>query len=342
MVFVERLANGAATSVTCSLSPVLALIRAIGGRLIGHVLAISGLLTVLQLSASLYMIAVYDYALPTGSAVALAGLTALACVLHMSFSVLDHLRARLICRAGLGLVERLDGQLLKAFEREETDWGSGLLDDVERVRNFLTGVGLGAVLDVTWLPVFLLALFLVHPALGLFGFAGTLLLAALALLSAVHERDGWSDILHVRASRYALARAFRVSGSRVPRPLCEADLVPRWRALSRSYAEMTYLAAVTLISAQALGKGARLMLQSAGVGLGAMLVLNGGLSAGALFASSLMLARTFACLDGALAHWPGFAGACDSLRRLGAELTDCNTCPTQLLGAGAKRSWSRS
>jgi ATP-binding cassette subfamily C protein len=253
------------------------------------------------------MLAVYDQALPSGSVAALAILTGLATILHALFAVFDAIRARIVCRAGLGFVEFLDGEMLAAAE------GHGRcrapLDDVECVRRFLTGGGPCAAFDVLWLPAFLTAIFLLHPALGVFACVGSLLLALLAVSAEARSRTAGLAFQAARRRRYILSRDLR----RVDR-LTDARVRRRWRTLSRSYSEVTFAVADRALAAMALGKGLRLVLQSAGLGLSAFLVIGGSLSPGALFASPLLLARTFACLDGALLHWSGFVAARESYR----------------------------
>jgi ABC-type protease/lipase transport system fused ATPase/permease subunit len=131
---------------------------------------------VLLLSTSFYMLVVYDRILPSRSVTDLAVLTGLVAALHMAFAILDWIRARVMCRVGLGFVEILDGYVLE--RARDGRGGLALLDDVERVRRFLISAGPCALFDALWLPVFLIAVFLVHPVLGLF---------------AVPERSCWPE-----------------------------------------------------------------------------------------------------------------------------------------------------
>lgn len=315
MVVIGRRDGGAATGRYHAFFSPAGRIAAGAGWLVVRVLALSGLLTALQLASSLYMLVVFDHVLPASSVTALAVLTALVCALHVSYAVLDHIRARWVCRAGLGLVERLDGQVLGSLEAGDARHGIALLDDVERVRAFLTGAGPCAVLDLLWLPAFLVVVFVLHPALGFFASAATLLLAGLSFPSVLRDGAG-HELASARTGRYALAKKFRGARGVLAGALLNGGLALRWQALSRAYSETTFSAASRVLSLAALGKGVRLALQSVGVGLCALLVIGGSLGPGALFAASLMLGRTFACLDGALAHGQAFLAARESYRRL--------------------------
>lgn len=282
-------------------------------------LAISGLLAVLQMAMSLYMLAVFDQVLPSGSVATLAVLTGLVAGLHMTFAVLDTIRARILGRAGLAFVERFDDDVLEALQNE-SGGGFALLDDVERLRRFVTSAGPCAALDALWLPAFLGALGFLHPVLGLFACGGALLLVSLKALGDLREREHGRGLYQTRRTRYVMAWDLYAGPSGADRRARWRDAAVHLRELSRSYSAMTSAAQDRAVSAMALGKSLRLVLQSAGLALGALLVIEGALSPGALFASSLILARTFACLDGALLHWRGFVVARGSYLRLAAAV----------------------
>lgn len=284
-----------------------------------RLMGLSGLLAVLHVSASLYMLAIYDQVLPSGSVLALAVLVGLATALHALSAVLDVYRARVVLRAGLDHVEMLDRRVVGVLQRKRSGLGPVLLDDVERVRRFLTGTGPCAVFDGLWTPAFLFAVFVVHPALGVFACAAMALLAWITFSTEARERAARHPIRLVRRQRYVLVRSLQAG-----RPRCDGgqrpDSVRRWRALSRCYSDLTFSAYVRTLPAVGLGKGLRPGLQSAGVGLAALLAIEGMVSPGALFASSLLLGRTLASLDGALVHWRGLVAARESYLRLAAAI----------------------
>lgn len=299
--------------------PVASAVRAFGGAVVSAV-AVSGLLAGLQLSTSLYTVAVYDRVLPSGNVTALAVLTGLVLALHAAFAVLDAVRARGVCRAGLSVVEDLDRSVPKVLQAHGEARGLMLLDDVERVRRFLTSAAPCALLDVIWLPAFLGAAFLLHPALGLYAVAGTGVLAGLAIAAELRGRAAGLALASARRTRYVLAWDLYTGRHGLAARVRWQDPLLHWQVLSRVYAEATSSAQDRAASAAALGKGLRLALLSAGLGLGALLAVGGALSPGALFASSLVLGRAFSCLDAALLHVRGFADARDSYDRITAVM----------------------
>lgn len=293
--------------------------RGQGGALL-RTLALSGLLAMLHVSASLYMLAIYDQVLPSGSVTALAALVALATVFHGLSVALDVRRTRAVLRAGLDHVELLDRRVLTALKQENGGLAFALLDDVERVRRFLTGPGPCAVLDGLWTPAFLFAVFVVHPVLGAFACAAMALLAWLALSTEVREREARHPVRLARRARYVLVRDLQACRSHGDGARW-LDTIRRWRVLSRSYSELTFSAYVRTLPAVGLGRGLRPALQSAGVGLAALLAIEGLISPGALLAASLLIGRTLGALDGALAHWQGLVAARESHQRLAAAIS---------------------
>jgi ATP-binding cassette subfamily C protein len=65
-----------------------------------------------------------------------------------------------------------------------------------------------------------------------------------------------------------------------------------------------------------LAKVARMVLQSAVLGVGALLVIKGEASAGIIIAGAILSARSLAPLEQTIAHWKGFSAARQSWRRL--------------------------
>ena len=281
-----------------------------------RVVVLSGLLALLQLSTSFYMLMIYDRVLPSGSVMALAGLTGLMVALHAAFAGLDAIRARIVCRAGLRIVEHLDRGLLAALGAGRRDRALSLLNDAERVRGFLIGAGPCVAFDLLWLPAFVVAAFFVHPVLGAFAVGGALVLASATAWSERHVRLAGRHLHEARHLRHVLAWDLQAGPAGAGRRALSQGATRSWDTLSRRYDETTLRTAVRTHTAQAVGKGVRLTLQSAGLGLGALLAVEGLLSTGGLIASSLIFARTFACLDGALVHWSRFVAARESYQRL--------------------------
>jgi ABC-type protease/lipase transport system fused ATPase/permease subunit len=317
----ERALLGVPTAKTSSFLLRRGRLRLLSWRwtmLLGKMLALSGLLTLLQLLATFYVLAVYDQALPSRSLTTLAALTGLMLGLHTLFAVLDVMRSRLMLRASLALVRTLDRRIIA------TSRGGGIGDaasfgDVERVGRFLCSAGPAAFFDVLWLPAFIASVSFLHPALGVFAVSGVVLLIGVSFVAEARSREPGKKLGRVRLERYALHRELDATGCLRGDGAAGPDFARRWRRSSRGYFDLLGQSQERAHALSALGKSLRAIMQSAGLGLGALLAIEGAISAGALVASSVLVGRTFACLDAALAHWPNFVAARDSSTRLTAR-----------------------
>ena len=81
------------------------------------------------------------------------------------------------------------------------------LRDLDQVRSFMSGMGPTAFLDMPWIPIFLIALFLFHPLIGFTALAGTIAIVAMTLLTERLSRGAAKAAMDLSAQRQVLADA---------------------------------------------------------------------------------------------------------------------------------------
>src|SRR5215472_14670234 len=153
-----------------SSDPVTRGLRASARQLAG-VAVFSGVVNLLTLSGSLYMLQVYDRVIPSRSIATLVGLSLIVLLAYVLQGYFDALRTRMLARVGTlfdaGLQEPIYLALatlpLKGVRPLVTQQP---LRDLDQVRTFLSGIGPTAFLDMPWIPIFLVALYVFHPAIG--------------------------------------------------------------------------------------------------------------------------------------------------------------------------------
>src|ERR1700738_837655 len=157
-----------------------------------RVAVMSGLINILYLTGSFYMLEVYDRVLPSRSVPTLVGITLLALVLFSFQGVLDIIRSRLLVRVGSSLdgavSERVHHVLMKLPLKGAASQGLQPLRDLDQVRSFLSTVGPAALFDLPWMPLYLAICYLFHPLIGIVAMAGGLILVVVALLTEVMTR----------------------------------------------------------------------------------------------------------------------------------------------------------
>lgn len=122
--------------------------------------AFSGLINVLSLTGSLYMLEVYDRVLPGRSVSTLAGLTIIAAMLLAFQGALEIVRGRMLVRIGNQIDWRISDRIFDLVVRlplRTRGGGDGLqpVRDVDTIRAVVSGSGLPALFDLPWLPFYL-------------------------------------------------------------------------------------------------------------------------------------------------------------------------------------------
>lgn len=305
----------------------IAAARALSRRALVAAFLFSVFVNLLMLTSPLYMLQVYDRVLVSRSEETLLALSLLAGFLFLVMGFLDHARARVLSRIGIRLQETLDARVLSAAFRRLTasprdQAAQAAQADLDAMARLWSSPVLPAILDLPWAPVFAAALFIFHPWLGWLAVcgAGVLVLLALANQRGTAAATKEMTLATLAADRQAenlkaeseLVRALGMTG----------HAFARWRRL-RHGAQGRAIATGDSAGAYAVtSRTLRLFLQSAILGLGALLVLRGGLSAGAMIAGSILMGRALAPIEQVIGQWQVLARARDADRRLSGLLGD--------------------
>jgi PrtD family type I secretion system ABC transporter len=276
-------------------------------------------INLLMLTSAFYMFQVFDRVLASRSTDTLLHLTLIALAALATLGLLDMIRGRMLVRLG-GSIERRMGPAVLARSVDMANsgqaGGADRLADLNRIRSFFSSPAILAIFDTPWVPIYLVAIYLLHPYLGHFTLAGAALLFALALLN---ERLAHKRMKQAAASAARVQR--RAEGIVRNAAIVDAlgilpDLCRRWsRGLAN--ARLQQLRANDRSSViVALAKFSRMALQVAILGLGAYLVIQHEITAGAMIAASILLGRALAPIEQANAHLRQAIGTWDAARRL--------------------------
>jgi ATP-binding cassette, subfamily C, type I secretion system permease/ATPase len=290
------------------------------------VAAFSAVANILMFAGPLYMMQVYDRVLSGRSIPTLVGLTIILVGVLTFQAVLELIRSRIVVRAAGLLDQRLAGPVHRtimqlAGSRRHPSEAQQPARDLDQLRSFLTSTGPLAIVDLPWVPVFLIMCALVHPLLGIVAGIGALSLTAVTYLteraSRVHSRNLTAEI----GIRSAMLEGNRQNHESAAAMGMGATLGERWIALNDRYVETLRKSTDVVGGFGSLSKALRMLLQSAMLGLGAYLVIRQEMSGGAMIAASTIMGRGLAPIELAIANWRGFVGARDSVRRLSETLS---------------------
>jgi ATP-binding cassette subfamily C protein PrsD len=193
--------------------PVAIQLRASARRLAG-VAVFSGVINLLTLSGSLYMLQVYDRVIPSHNVATLLGLSAIVVIAYLLQGYFDALRGRMLARIGALFDVELQSQIHFALvslplRGTKPILAQQPLRDLDHVRAFLSGPGPTAFLDMPWIPLFLIVLFLFHPAIGVIATCGAATIIAMTLLTEYQSRNAAKVSTEGNAQRQVLADALR-------------------------------------------------------------------------------------------------------------------------------------
>jgi ATP-binding cassette subfamily C protein len=281
----------------------------------------SGVINILALTGSFYMLQVYDRALPSGSLPTLIGLSILAIGLYLAQGLFDVLRSQILVRLGAQFDRRV-APLAQRVGIDMPRFGFSTAEamergrDVDTVRGFLGSPGLVALFDLPWVPVFLVFVYMLHPYLGALTVAGAVVLALLTILAELLTRRWTGATQQAVVARNAIADSNARSAD-VLKAMGFADrAVDRYRRANDEHLDLQTRTTDISGTFGAISRVLRMILQSAVLGLGAYLVIGGELSAGAIIAASITSARAMAPIDQAIGNWKVILAARIAFRRL--------------------------
>jgi PrtD family type I secretion system ABC transporter len=285
----------------------------------------SGLINVLTLTGSLFMLQVYDRVLPSRSIPTLLGLALIVACLYAFQGVLEVLRGRVLVRIGASLDERLSRRAFDVVVRlplKAELSGDGLqpVRDVDQVRGFLSSTGPTALFDLPWMPLYIAICFIFHPLLGLSALGGGLILVVLTLLADWRTRAHTAQVAALTSTRNNLAEAGRRNAEVLAAMGMGERLGTAWMKANAELRSSHQQAADVSGGLSAISRVARMMLQSFVLGVGAFLVIRQEATGGIIIASSILVARALAPVELAISNWRGFQSARQSWRRLSAIL----------------------
>lgn len=274
---------------------------------------------------ALYHMQMLDRVLSSRSEPTLYALTILVVFLMILLGVLMFARARLMTR----LANRLDDQLgPRVFElvfrvglEQPSRTSLQPLDDLAALRHLLAGGALVALLDAPFIPLFFMALYILHPWVGTTALGFGVVIGILALINSGQAggviREGQRQ---GRQSRDFLLNGLRNADAVQSMGMLESLRLHWLRAHLGETAEQTRSSDLGSLY----GTAATVVRNMARVGVTAVsayLVLQLEMSPGLLIAAMILTGRALSPLQSLISGWPQLVEARLAYRRL-AEMLD--------------------
>lgn len=290
-------------------------------RRLSAVAVFSGVVNLLMLSGSLYMLQVYDRVLPSRSIATLFGLSAMVLIAYFFQAYFEAARGRMLSRIGTLFDTGLQKRLYFAVATLPLRGAKPLmaqqpLRDLDQIRAFLSGAGPTAFLDIPWSPLFLIVLLVFHPLIGLVAIIGAATIIALTVATESRARSAAKAAMEASAQRQVLADATHQNAEVIRALGMLGRFSARWGEVNERHLQQIFDVSSVYANVGAIAKLVRYILQSAILGVGAYLVIAEQASGGIMIASSIMMGRALAPIEIALSNWKQLVAARHGINRL--------------------------
>ncbi len=280
----------------------------------------------LMLTGPLYMLQIYDRVLGSRSKETLLALSVLVVFLFIAAGFLDYARSQINARLAVQLQSALDKRIFQAALRRLTiapndQTALTAQQDLDAVQRYIASPAHLAMFDLPWSPLFFAAIFVFHPLLGWLALAGALCLIALTLLNRHMTRGPLTLATATAGQADRMAETLKTDSEVVQALGMTGAGFRRWHilrqtALAASVTAGDFGGLFTVTS-----KTFRLFLQSAMLGVGAYLVLQAELSAGAMIAGSILMGRALTPIETIVGQWALVQRSQEGWARLATLLT---------------------
>lgn len=269
--------------------------------------AFSCVINIIGLTPALYMLQVYDRVLASQNETTLLMLTLLVMGLYLLSALLEFARSSVLIRVGNRFDMMLNERVFTAaFERNLRRQGgnpSQAIHDLTNLRQFLTGNALFAFFDAPWTPIYMAVAFLIHPVLGLITLIGSIILIVLAYFNNLATQKPLAD-----ANRASIAAGNFANNHLRNAEVIEAmgmlpGLRARWFGQHRKVLSLQTLASDRAARISSASRFIRIFLQSLILGAGALLVIEGQITAGMMIVCSILMGKALGPVDMAIGTW---------------------------------------
>lgn len=298
-------------------SPTILAIRDLLPGYIG-LLFLSAFVPILFLVGPLYGMQMSSRVLTSRNIDSLVMLTLIATFLVIMGIVLEHIRMKALQRIGIAIDARLGKSFFSGLYRDTGGGASAeaALQDLNRVRDTLSGSLVTSFYDTLWMPLLIFVLFLLHWAFGTLAIVVIVLQAALSFLNQYivrkdSQRYNEANIAAVTFGN-AVARTAEVSRALGMLP----HLQSRWFSLHSAMLGWRYMAARRADIVLAVAKFLRRWMYVGIFMFGALLYLENELHEAAIFVALMIMLRCTGPIESFIQNWhqvPAFLAALDRL-----------------------------
>lgn len=280
----------------------------------------SAVANLLLLVPPLYLLQIYDRVLPASSENTLTYLTLFSVAGLAILGVLEIIRSLYANRVAARLDVRLgSAAFLAAMNGPRAGFGDVQpLRDLATLRAFVASRALFFLFDLPFGPFFIVLLYFVHPLLFAITLVGAVVMVAIALLNQLVTRRSSREASDTLAATMNSAQTFARSFETVRALGMVSNIIEFWGNRFSQALNASDKVARNNAFYGGLSRTLRILLQLAVLGVGAFLVLAEQMTAGMMFASSIISGRVLQPIDQIVGSWRQIAEAGQAWTRVAA------------------------
>lgn len=274
------------------------------------------------LTVPLYMFSVFDKVLSSYSVATLGMLFCMALFALAVQGAIDVARSAVLIEVGNFLDRSLTARLLHASLAQSIKRGgprsTGILQRFTTVKTFLTSNSIYSVMDVPWIPLFMLLLFIMNPIVGMVAFLGALFLFGLAVLNDLGSRNALARAQAAMNPAYKKAGAAARNADVVEAMGMTPAIVRQWHRDSEAAILHQTTASRRSAIISATTKWARMVIQITIMSSAAFQMIQPGssISPGIMMASVILVGRALMPLESMIGSYRTLIEALTAYRQM--------------------------
>lgn len=281
---------------------------------------------ILMLTPTIYIMQIFQHYLQNGNDVTLIVVSGIAVGAYVLMAYAERMRTKVLASAGvrfdMDISERLYTASFKGALARNGGEAHEAYGDINNLRQFITGMGLIALFDAPWIPVYAIAAAYLHPLLGL-----TVVIFVILMLWLVRWAQDFTSGDHEKQMewnyREARLRENQLLNVEIIHALgMQSGLLKKWQQLQRKLLSISSKIHDRQDRVQGLVKFVQIAQASIISAIGAYLVVGGELNAGAIIAVNMLVMRALFPVQMIVGTWRNSMTAYVSYNRLNKLLDD--------------------
>ncbi len=247
-------------------------------------------------------------------------LTGIAILIMALYGAIDYLRSRTLQRIGVAIDNKLTAVVFSALNRQRGSSAGAAsaqpLNDINGVRDFLSGPMVAALFDAIWSPLFIVVMFLAHPVLGFLAIAILVFSVSLTLLNHVLVRHSSAN----SGQSQARANDFGNAVFRNTESIVSLGMLPRvkdvWYRMHRAALGWQSIATNRSHLVQSINRTVRLSQPIIMWAVGGYLFLHNQISLAVLMMAMIVMMRGLGPIEQVISSWRSFTNFQVAIKRL--------------------------